>query len=111
MQTFQHVLGPIMKEVDLNDISSNQMRDTYAKEKELMGDPRIKAKIKDRFQCSMKDLGITKKYDLIYGHFSLVYLTDDDVPDFLQRCRRSLLREQGENNGLLIIKETISADH
>ena len=92
MQAFQHVIGPIMQEVDLNDISDTQMRDTYAKEKELVNHPRIKAKIKDRFQCSMQDLGITKKYDLIYGHWSLVYLKDEDVPGFLQRCRQSLLR-------------------
>ena len=32
--------------------------------------------IGDRFQCNIKDLGIVKKYDLIYGHWSLGYLKD-----------------------------------
>ena len=31
-------------------------------------------RIGDRFQCNIKDIGLCKKYDLIYGHWSLGYL-------------------------------------
>ena len=50
---------------------------------------------------------MVKKYDLIYGHWSLGYLKDDDLACFLCRCRKSLLRDGDEKSGLMIVKETI----
>ena len=55
----------------------------------------------------MKDMELKKKYDLIYGHWSLGYLSDEELPDFLIRCRASLLRDDATKNGIMNIKETI----
>ena len=59
---------------------------------------------------NMKDLAMTKKYDFIYGHWSLGYLEDDDLSQFLIRCRASLVRSDGKNRGLMIVKEQISEE-
>ena len=56
----------------------------------------------------MKDLSLQKKYDLIYGHWSLGYLLDEDLSEFLIRCRASLLKTDKSKNGLMIVKETIA---
>ena len=53
----------------------------------------------------MKDLAFNKKYDVFYGHYSLGYLQENDLSDFMKRCRVSLLRDNEESSGLMIIKE------
>ena len=55
------------------------MYQTYAKEKELKKKSDTIGKIGDRFQCSMTDLSLNKKYDFIYGHWSLGYLQEQDL--------------------------------
>ena len=52
------------------------MLDTYKTEDGLKKTAIEFGQIGDRFQCNIKDLGIVKKYDLIYGHWSLGYLKD-----------------------------------
>ena len=52
------------------------MLKTYTNEKKFLEAIKPRGKIGDRFQCNMKDLGIEKKYDLIYGHWSLGYLQE-----------------------------------
>ena len=80
------------------------MHATYAAEANKKRN--CKGIIGDRFQCNMKDLSLLKKYDLIYGHWSLGYLQDIDVYDFMKRCRNALISDDGAL-GLMIIKESV----
>jgi hypothetical protein len=59
----------------------------------------------------MIDLGLHKKYDLIYGHWSIGYLVELDLAEFLKKCRASLLRKDDQPSGIMIVKETISSDN
>jgi hypothetical protein len=56
----------------------------------------------------MMDLSLLKKYDFIYGHWSIGYLAETDLFEFLKRCRTSLLRTDGSPSGFMIVKESIS---
>ena len=57
----------------------------------------------------MMELGLQKKYDLIYGHWSLGYLVEEDLSEFLKKCRASLLRDDDEPSGIMVVKESISS--
>jgi hypothetical protein len=59
----------------------------------------------------MTDLGLQKKYDLIYGHWSLGYLVEEDLAEFLVKCRASLLKSNEQPSGIMIVKETISTEN
>ena len=72
-----------MKVVDINDISAVQMEATYQKEREIKQLASNIGKIGDRYQCNMKDIGMVKNYDLIYGHWCLGYLYEEDINPFL----------------------------
>ena len=48
---------------------------------------------------------------MIYGHWSLGYLKDEELKLFLARCRSSLLSDNGQKNGLMIVKESITENN
>ena len=81
-----------MLKVDINEFSLTQMEATYVTESKIKKTERNIGSIGDRYQCNIKDIGMTKKYDLIYGHWCLGYLFDKDLFEFLKQCRVSLLR-------------------
>jgi protein N-terminal methyltransferase len=104
LAVFKQILGKYYDVVDINELTSVQMSATY--KAESTKDLTCVGIIGDRFQCNMKDLGLLKKYDLIYGHWSLGYLLDTDLSSFMKRCRNALMSDDG-TLGLMIIKETI----
>ena len=52
----------------------------------------------------MTKIPFDRKYNLIYGSWAFGYLTDDEVLDFLEKAKQSLL-VFGENPGMIILKE------
>ena len=52
----------------------------------------------------MQDFTPTETYDVIWCQWVLAYLTDDDLIDFLMRCKKGL-----RSNGLIIVKENVTS--
>lgn len=95
----KHLLSNFFKKVDL--VEGNR--------KLLMAAPDFVAHacLGALFTTPLQDL--TPKpdtYDCVWTQFVIIYLTDDDFVQFLQRCTRSL--KQG---GVLVIKENILMDN
>ncbi|GJQ08694.1 hypothetical protein GpartN1_g485.t1 [Galdieria partita] len=60
------------------------------------------------FCCSMQEFvpEVDRKYDLIWIQWCIIYLTDDDLVEFLRRCKSCL-----NTNGLICIKDNVSRKH
>ena len=71
---FDNILKNYMYQVDINELTPNQMLKTYENEKLIREGGKHIGNIGSRFECNLKDLAINKKYDLIYGHWCLGYL-------------------------------------
>ncbi|EME31603.1 methyltransferase [Galdieria sulphuraria] len=60
------------------------------------------------FRCSMQDFipEVDRKYDLIWIQWCIIYLTDEDLVEFLKRCKSCL-----SASGLICIKDNVSRKH
>jgi protein N-terminal methyltransferase len=59
-------------------------------------------KIKDIYQSSLQDFVFSKSYNVIWIQWCLENLDDQDLANFLIKCKNNL-----EENGMIIIKENI----
>ena len=111
LQIFEHVLVDYPFQVDINELARNQMLETYASEDRIMKQKREKnkfksyAKIADRFQCNLKNVPLTKPYDIIEGHNVFGYLPDEDLFAFLKRSRVCLLKERADKPGIMVVMD------
>ena len=70
------------------------MQETYRVEDEINKDRKKHSQIGhigERFLMNLKNVPIEKPYALLYGHWCLGYLTDEDLYSFLKNCRVKLL--------------------
>lgn len=59
-------------------------------------------KVKDIFKSSLQDFEFSKSYNIIWIQWCLENLDDQDLSNFLIKCKNNL-----EENGMIIIKENI----
>ena len=63
----------------------------------------------ERFHMGIRSVPLVKKYDYVTGHWSLGYLTAEELGPFLIRLRKCLLKDRPEDEpGIAIFKETIT---
>ncbi|KAK4524527.1 hypothetical protein GAYE_SCF04G2428 [Galdieria yellowstonensis] len=60
------------------------------------------------FACGMQDFipPVDRKYDLIWIQWCIIYLTDEDLVEFLTRCQSCL-----HENGFICVKDNVSRKH
>ncbi|KAK2738437.1 Alpha N-terminal protein methyltransferase 1 [Myotisia sp. PD_48] len=66
------------------------------------GDLNAQGKIGDIYVTGLEAWNPTKKYDLIWNQWCLGHLTDGQLVDYLQRCKKAL-----SDSGLVVIKENM----
>ena len=94
----KHFLLPLFKKVDMveQDKTFLDQAPTYLGEDNSQ-------RVGERFCNGLQDFTPeAKRYNLIWIQWVLLYLTDDDLVKFLQRCKAALLP-----NGLICLKENI----
>ena len=86
------------------------MYETFKQEAELSTKKTYNSgKIEDRFQCSIQDVSLEKKYDLITGRWALCYLYDKILYSFLKRCIFKLIDGRSKDKpGIMIISDPIT---
>ena len=62
-------------------------------------------KIGDIYTVGLESWVPAKKYDLIWNQWCVGHLTDDQLVEYLKRCKEALTE-----NGLVVIKENLSTD-
>ncbi|KAK2761345.1 Alpha N-terminal protein methyltransferase 1 [Arachnomyces sp. PD_36] len=59
----------------------------------------------DMFIVGLESWKPTKKYDLIWVQWCVGYLTDEQLSEFLKRCKQALTEQ-----GIIVLKENLSTD-
>lgn len=95
----KHLLLPLFKKVDMVE----QDQTFVDQAPTFLGEENSK-RVGERFCSGLQDFTPeAKRYNLIWVQWVLLYLTDDDLVEFLQRCQAALLP-----NGLICLKENIA---
>merc|ERR1719228_2927639 len=59
-------------------------------------------KLRNAYSTPLQDFTPKGPYDCIWNQWCLLYLTDDHLIDYLQRCQRAL-----RENGIIVVKENV----
>ncbi|XP_046859295.1 N-terminal Xaa-Pro-Lys N-methyltransferase 1-like [Xenia sp. Carnegie-2017] len=94
----KHLLLPLFKKVDMVE----QDKSFVEKSNVFLGEENS-SRIGERFCCGLQEfVPPSQRYNLIWIQWVLLYLTDDDLVEFLLKCQNALLP-----NGLICLKENI----
>lgn len=93
------LLLPIFDTVDM--VEQNQ---TFLDQsRSFIGDH--SSRVEHCFCCGLQDFAPEAgRYDVIWCQWVLIYLTDDDLVNFFQRCKQGLTE-----NGVIVVKENINS--
>ncbi|KAJ2953586.1 hypothetical protein O0L34_g1190 [Tuta absoluta] len=94
----KYLLIPHFKEVDIVEPDEKFVNSI----REYVGEEHIK--IKNLYKKSLQEFQPNRKYDVIWCQWVLGYLTDEDLINFFDRCRRALAE-----GGVIIVKENVSS--
>ncbi|KAI5641520.1 adoMet dependent proline di-methyltransferase domain-containing protein [Phthorimaea operculella] len=94
----KNLLIPHFEEVDIVEPDEKFVNSI----REYVGDEHIK--IKNLYKNSLQEFQPSRKYDVIWCQWVLGYLTDEDLINFLDRCRSALAE-----GGVIIVKENVTS--
>ncbi|XP_077162948.1 N-terminal Xaa-Pro-Lys N-methyltransferase 1 isoform X1 [Paroedura picta] len=96
----KRLLLPLFKTVDMVDVTE----DFLNKAKTYLGEEG--RRVRNYFCCGLQDFSPEPgAYDVIWIQWVIGHLTDDDLSNFLKRCRLGL-----QPNGLIVIKDNMAQE-
>ena len=102
------MLSKLYKTIDINDLATTHIKAKWIETKEKLSqlNARKKCKIDEMYEECMTKIPFDKTYNLIYGSWAFNYLTDKQIIDFLHNAKKSLIVKDGQQPGMIMLKET-----